>query len=117
MMIQMLLWVQAIVVLLWSSMVYGDDDIINSEKYNENELCFLKYNGISAEDDGGKFAIGLLDDDLVPHHFVAEKGYSGSLEERDQFFKIVVESEVNKWSPGADYCELLLNALDRDNEK
>lgn len=91
--------------------------MINSEKYNENEMCFLKDNGISAEDDDGKTASGLLDDDLVTHHLVAEKGYSGSLEERDQSFKIVVESEVNKWNPGADYCELLLNALDRKDGK
>lgn len=92
----MLLCVQAIVVLLWSSMVYGNDDIINSEKYSEDEMCFLKYNNLFAQGDGGKAAIGLLDDDLVHYNFAAEKEYSETLEDREEFFKIVVESEINK---------------------
>lgn len=82
--------------------------------YTENEICYIRYFGVSLHDEYGYKAYGLkMSIDESAAALMGQKNYTGSLQDHAHFEMVLQESAIHNYNESTDYCEQLENAIER----
>lgn len=91
---------------------FNISDIVEASNYTNNELCYIKYHGISIRDNQGIKGYGIWNfTNGIAVPLLSPVGYTKTVGTKDNFTSLVAQYGIYIYDPSVDYCTVLEEAL------